>query len=75
MTSLISRYTDGTVRDGPIVWFGVIHEPTKECIVPHIPINLPSGSTAFARLPLAVGLIVYALVQLGRAPSAPYLPK
>jgi ABC-2 type transport system ATP-binding protein len=46
--------------------------------MPHIPINLPSGSTALALLPLAVlalGLIAYALVQLVRAPAPPYLPK
>jgi ABC-2 type transport system ATP-binding protein len=46
--------------------------------VSHIGINLPSGSTALALLPLAVlalGLVAYALVQLIRAPSAPYLPK
>ncbi|HET6533913.1 MAG TPA: ABC transporter ATP-binding protein [Actinoplanes sp.] len=46
--------------------------------MPPIEVNLPSGSTALALLPLAVlvvGLIVVALVRLWRAPSAPYLPK
>jgi len=46
--------------------------------MPHVEVNLPSGSTALALLPLAVlvlGLLVYALVQLARAPTAPYLPK
>jgi ABC-2 type transport system ATP-binding protein len=46
--------------------------------MPHVGVNLPSGSTALALLPLAVllvGLAVYALVRLVRAPSAPYLPK
>jgi ABC-2 type transport system ATP-binding protein len=46
--------------------------------MPHVGVNLPSGSTALALLPLAVlvlGLLVYALVQLARAPTAPYLPK
>jgi ABC-2 type transport system ATP-binding protein len=46
--------------------------------MPHIPVNVPSGSTALALLPLAVlalGLIAYALVQLARAPAPLYLPK
>ncbi|GAA3265411.1 hypothetical protein GCM10020218_001300 [Dactylosporangium vinaceum] len=43
-----------------------------------ISVNMPSGSTALALLPLAVlalGLMAYALVHLVRAPSAPYVPK
>jgi hypothetical protein len=50
----------------------------EERIVSYIGVNLPNGPTALALLPfavLAVGLVVYALVRLGRAPSAPYLPK
>jgi ABC-2 type transport system ATP-binding protein len=46
--------------------------------MPDVGVNLPSGSTALALLPLVVlvlGLLAYALVQLGRAPTAPYLPK
>lgn len=43
-----------------------------------IPMNLPGGSTMLALLPLAllaIALMAYALVLLGRAASAPYLPK
>jgi ABC-2 type transport system ATP-binding protein len=46
--------------------------------MPHVAVNMPSGTTALALLPLAlliVGLAVYALVRLARAEYAPYLPK
>jgi len=46
--------------------------------MPHIVVNLPSGTTAMALLPLALlvaGLVVYALVRLTRAERVPYLPK
>src|SRR5690349_6973298 len=40
--------------------------------------QLPSGSVLAALAPilaLVLGLVVYSLVDLGRRPSAPYLPK
>ena len=46
--------------------------------MPHIAVNLPSGPTVLALLPLALlilGLVVYTLIQLARAEHAPYLPK
>jgi ABC-2 type transport system ATP-binding protein len=46
--------------------------------MPHIGVNMPSGSTLLALLPLALlmlGLVIYTLIQLARAPHAPYLPK
>lgn len=46
--------------------------------MPHTPVNLPSGTTALALLPLALLIMVligYTLMRLLRSPSAPYLPK
>jgi ABC-2 type transport system ATP-binding protein len=46
--------------------------------MPHIGVNLPSGSTALALLPLALlmaGLVTYALIRLARDPDPPHLPK
>jgi ABC-2 type transport system ATP-binding protein len=46
--------------------------------MPDIEVNMPSGSTALALLPVALlmlGLVVYSLIHLVRAPAVPYLPK
>jgi ABC-2 type transport system ATP-binding protein len=46
--------------------------------MPHVEVNMPSGSTALALLPVALlmlVLVVYSLIHLVRAPAVPYLPK